>query len=273
MSPNRLIERIHAQTNAGGKCLLPYLTAGFPDVDTTMRLIARCDAAGCTAVEVGLPFSDSIADGPVIQDSFYRALDAGFKVDALFEAVAQLRPHTSAALIAMVSMSMVAKRGVDAFCRDAAAAGFDALIVPDVPVDETERITHVAENAGLCNVLMIAPTSSAARRARIAAASRGFLYVIASRGITGERDGMAQDLPDYVQSLRRLTTTPLIAGFGISTPEHVREICRLTDGAIVGSAIVRRIAKCVDEGAAGEQIVDTIGRYVGELMDGTHDSS
>ncbi len=264
----RLEERIRAATAGGGKCLMPYLTAGFPDLDTTLRLIARCDAAGCPAIEIGFPFSDSIADGPVIQESFYRALDAGFRVDALLAAIASIRAQTSAALAAMVSMSLVMKRGVEKFARDTAAAGFDGLIVPDVPVDEADTLTRAAEAAGLCNVLMIAPTSAAERQARIAKSARGFLYVIASRGINGERDSVAQDLAEHVQALRRLTKTPLIAGFGISTPDHVRDVCRHADGVIVGSAIIRRISKSLDAGASSSQIVDAVGTYVDELSRG-----
>jgi len=270
MPANRLTERIHAKTAAGGKCLMPYLTAGFPDLATTMQLVERCAQAGCPAIEIGFPFSDSIADGPVIQESFYRALDAGFRVDDLLSAVAVARPRIDAALVAMVSMSLVMKRGAERFARDAASAGFDALIVPDVPIDESDALTRIAEAAGLCNVLMISPTSAPQRRARIAAASRGFLYVIASRGITGERAGVADDLADYVRSLRQLTATPLIAGFGVSTPDHVREICRHADGVIVGSAIVRRITAAIDQGDPRARIVETIGAYVDELMAATN---
>ncbi|MCB9849249.1 MAG: tryptophan synthase subunit alpha [Phycisphaerales bacterium] len=254
---------------SGGKCLMPYLTAGFPDLDTTVRLIERFDSAGCPAIEVGFPFSDSIADGPVIQESFYHALDNGFRVDALLEAIGNLRSRVSTALVAMVSMSLVAKRGVERFARDVASAGFDAMIVPDVPVDEADAVTPAAESAGLCNVLMEAPTSSQARRKWIASKSRGFLYVIASRGITGERQDVSGDLAAHVQAMRSLTDVPLIVGFGINTPEHVREVCRSADGAIVGSAIVRRITKCIEESASADAIVDTLGRYVDALQVGT----
>jgi tryptophan synthase alpha chain len=266
----RLTDRISNATAGGGKCLMPYLTAGFPDLDTTLQLIARCDAAGCPAVEIGFPFSDSIADGPVIQESFYRALGAGFRVDPLLSAIARVRDKTSAALIAMVSMTLVTRRGVERFCRDAADAGFDALIVPDVPVDEAERLTAIAESAGLCNVLMIAPTSGPQRQQRIVALARGFLYVIASRGITGERDSVSDELSAQTRRLREMTPLPLIAGFGISTPAQVREVCRFTDGVIVGSAIVRRIAGEVDRGATPTQLVDTVGAYVDELRTGAY---
>lgn len=264
----RLEERLRSATAGGGKCLMPYLTAGFPDLDATVALIERCSAAGCPALEIGFPFSDSIADGPVIQESFYRALDAGFRVDALFEAIARVRARTSAALVAMVSMSLVMKRGPEKFVRAAAGAGFDGLIVPDVPIDEAAALSHVAESAGLCNVLMIAPTSATERQARIAAAARGFLYVIATRGITGERSQVEHDLADHVEALRKLTSVPLIAGFGVSTPAHVREICQHADGVIVGSAIIRRIAAAAGQGASTAQVVEAVGSYVDELRSG-----
>jgi tryptophan synthase alpha chain len=269
MSQNRIEQQLHARISAGGKSLLPYLTAGFPDMATTMQLIRRCDQAGCTAVEIGFPFSDSIADGPVIQDSFYRALDAGFRVDDLFEAVADIRAEVSAGLIAMVSMSLLAKRGTDAFIARAAQAGFDGLIVPDVPVDEAAQLSAEAGSAGLCNILMEAPTSSTARREWIASRSRGFLYVIASRGITGERSTVSTDLAAHLGALRSLTDTPLIVGFGISTPEHVREVCRHADGVIVGSAIIRRITEAASRQASTGEIVESIGGYLDTLMAAT----
>jgi len=265
MGENRLTKRLADELSAGHKCLMPYLTAGFPDLASTAALIERFDAIGCPAIEIGFPFSDSIADGPVIQESFYRALEGGFRVDDLFEAVRTLRPKVSTALIAMVSMSLVTKRGVACFARDAAGAGFDALIVPDVPVDESDSLDAIAEKAGLCNVLMDAPTALADRRRRIAQRTRGFLYVIAQKGITGERDGIASGLAGHIASLRTETDTPLIAGFGISTPEQVREVTQHADGAIVGSAIVRRMTQCIEDKASRDALVEALGTYVAEL--------
>ncbi len=273
MIDNRLTRSLAATLKRGDKCLMPYITAGYPDLATTTQVITRCSQAGCPAIEVGFPFSDSIADGPVIQESFYRALDAGFRVEPLFESVAGCRSDVSAGLLAMVSMSLVSRYGVEAFCRRAAGSGFDGLIVPDVPVDECAGLARMAADHGLCNVLMDAPTSHDQRRRRIADLSTGFIYVITSRGITGERSTVAADLASHVAALRAQTQTPLIAGFGISTTEHVREVCRHADGAIVGSAIIRRMGACIDRNAPADEITAAIGTYVDELLPGTRPDS
>lgn len=268
MSENRLVRALEQARHNGKKCLMPYLTAGYPDLNTTIKLVKRFDAAGCQGIEIGFPFSDSIADGPVIQDSFYRALEAGIRVADVFAAIAKVRAEVSAALLAMVSMSIVRRKGVEAFVQRAAECGFDGLIVPDVPVDECDGLARVADAAGLCNVLMSAPTSSDDRRARIGRRSTGFVYVIAARGITGERERVADDLADKLARMRRLTAAPLIVGFGVTTADHVREICRCADGAIVGSAIIRRITASLAEGHRDDALVDAAGRYVDELMTG-----
>ena len=251
---------------------MPYITAGYPDLETTAKLLRRLDTAGCQAIEVGFPFSDSIADGPVIQDSFHRALKAGLRVDELFAAVAAVRDQLSAGLLAMVSMSIVQRLGMKAFAERAADCGFDGLIVPDVPVDECGALAQIAESCGLCNVLMSAPTSSDQRRRRIAELSTGFIYLIAAKGITGERDRLAGGLAEDVKGVRAMTKMPLIVGFGINTPAQVREVCRVADGVIVGSAIIRRITTGIDEQRTADEIVDAIGSYVDELITGTNDS-
>lgn len=268
MSENRLLKNLDNTRGRGGKCFMPYLTAALPDLDTTVDLIRRFDAAGCEAIEIGFPFSDSIADGPVIQESFYKALEGGFRVADLFDAIAKIRSEVSAGLVAMVSMSIVRRFGVDAFARRAADSGFDAMIVPDVPVEECDALARSVESAGLCNILMSAPTSSEQRKQRVAARAKGFIYVIAARGITGERSSVADDLAANVAQLRAATGVPLIVGFGVGTREQVQEVCRSADGVIVGSAIVRRINDCIEKGASRTDLVETLGRYVDDLKAG-----
>ncbi len=268
MNRNRLVNRLEEARNQRRKCLMPYVTAGYPDLNTTVGLLERIDRCGCQAIEIGFPFSDSIADGPVIQDSFNKALACGFKVNDLFDAIASVRQSLSAALLAMVSMSIVWRLGVEAFAKRAADVGFDGLIVPDVPVDECDSLARVAAGAGLCNVLMTAPTSSPARLERIATQSTGFVYLIAARGITGERSAIADDLLANVQRVKALAHTPVIAGFGISNADQVRQICAAADGVIVGSAIIRRIGTAVDSGQRNGALIDSVGDYVQELMTG-----
>jgi tryptophan synthase alpha chain len=269
MKSNRLVSNLRETLDAGGKCLIPYVTAGYPNVEATESLVRRLDAAGCQAVEVGFPFSDSIADGPVIQESFYRALDAGFRVSELFAAVESVRRQVSTALLAMVSMSVVRKIGPGQFAQQAAQVGFDGLIVPDVPVDECGSLGEIAAAAGLCNVLMAAPTSPGDRRRMIVRHSTGFVYLIAARGITGEREGLSEDLAASVASMRRAGDLPVMLGFGLSTPEQVAQVCRMADGAIVGSAVIRRMTACIDEGGNNDEMVEAVGSFVDGLAAGT----
>jgi tryptophan synthase alpha chain len=268
MSHNRLAQRFDEARGRGRRCLLPYVTAGYPNLTVTTGLLRRFDELGCPAVEVGFPFSDSIADGPVIQDSFYRALAAGFRVDELFQRVRDLRAAVSAGLLAMVSMSIVQRIGLDDFVRRAGEVGFDGLIVPDVPVDESDGLADAAQRHRLCNVLMAAPTSSPQRRQAVGQRATGFVYLIAARGITGERQTLADDLVASIQAMRAVSRVPVVVGFGISTPLQVREVCRHADGVIVGSAIIRRITAAIGQERDDSGIVDDLGQYVADLMEG-----
>ena len=265
MTANRLVQRLDAARTSGTPRLLPYITAGYPSLDVTMQLLHRFNAAGCPAVEIGFPFSDSIADGPVIQDSFYRALDSGFRVPDLFERISAERASLETALLAMVSLSIVRRFGLEAFAQRAAESGFDGLIVPDVPVDESAQLSQAATTAGLCSVLMCAPTSPETRQQHIAEHASGFIYLIAAKGITGERGRLADDLLTNVARLKNVTTTPVVVGFGISTPEQVREVCSAADGVIIGSAIISRIRAALEAGRPHEDIVKEVGDYVDEL--------
>jgi tryptophan synthase alpha chain len=268
MQKNRLDENLLQTLDSKRKCLMPYITAGFPNLDVTVGLLDRFDRMGCPAVEIGFPFSDSIADGPVIQDSFNRALDAGFKIDALFERIADVRPKLNTALIAMVSMSIVRRLSVETFMQKAHCSGFDAVIVPDVPVDECQTIGSACAKHDLRNIFMCAPTSSVKRQQQIAERASGFVYVIAAKGITGERSAVDGQLPAMVEQLRKWTQVPLIAGFGIASVEQVRDVCKVTDGAIVGSAIIRRIREAVDQQHSNDSIIKQVGDYVESLQAG-----
>ena len=257
--------RFQAHERTGRGALLPYLTAGFPDLNVTEALIRRFDQAGAACVEVGFPYSDSIADGPVIQSSFHYVLERGYRVEQTFELAARIRGDVSCALAAMVSFSIVHRLGVDAFMRRSAESGFDGVILPDLPVEEAHSTRAAVLDHGLDFVGLVAPTTSMGRRQTIARAATGFLYKIAAAGLTGERSRMAPALRDEVAELRRFTRLPICIGFGISTPQHVRQACSVADGAIVGSAVVRRIADGVERGLSKEMLVDTIAAFVEEL--------
>jgi tryptophan synthase alpha chain len=249
--------------------LLPYITAGYPNPETTAAILQDLDRPGVTAVELGIPFSDSIADGPVIQTSFTRALDRGLKIDRILEMVAAIRSHISLPVLAMVSFTIVHRRGTADFLQSLAQAGFDGLIVPDLALEEAPQLAEETRKSGLRHVMMVAPTSSPQRTERIAGLSTGFLYYQAVVGITGERSQLPDDLPVHINQLRSVCQCPIAVGFGISTPDHVRQVCAVADGAIVGSAIVRRINDAVDAGRSASQIVRGVSDFVEELLTGT----
>jgi len=265
--PAARIDQVFAELRAnGGRALMPFLTAGDPDLDTTARLLPALERAGASVCELGIPFSDPIADGPVIQASMTHALDQGVRLGRVFDMVADARGSLDMGLVAMVSYSIVYRRGVSAFCRDAAAAGFDGLIFPDLAVEESAEATAAAKDAGLALAMLIAPTTGTDRAAEIARASSGFVYVLARAGITGERDSLPPELPQRIEALRGVTDLPLCVGFGIGKAEQVRQVVEVADAAIVGSAVMRRVAERRDDGA--DAVVDAVERLVGDLATG-----
>ena len=243
--------------------VMPFLTGGDPDVGTTGRLIEAMDAVGAGVVEVGIPFSDPIADGPVIQESMSYALGHGTSVSGLMEAVAAVRPRVGLGLVAMVSYSIVYRYGLEAFVERSAAAGFDGFIFPDLSVEEADRTRAVVDRAGLALSLLVAPSTPLERAKRIAAASTGFVYVVARQGITGEQSALPPGLADRLAALRGATDAPLAVGFGVSTPEHAATIGAAADAVIVGSALVRRVAGLRGE---PERAVAEAGAFVGSLV-------
>lgn len=248
--------------------MLPYLTGGYPDPSATQEWVRRLDAEGIAAIEIGFPYSDSIADGPVIQDSFNRALDSGFRLESLFEAVAAVRATVEVGLIAMVSFSIVRRGGVERFVERAAQCGFDGLIVPDLPIEEAGEVRAAAEESGLRNILLVAAGTPPERAEEIARQSTGFVYQVAARGVTGERDRLPEDLRTRVERLRAACGLPICVGFGVSTADQVRQVCEVADGAIVGSAIVRRISEALDAGQDRDTLVDSVARFVEGLAEG-----
>jgi tryptophan synthase alpha chain len=259
-----IFNRLHQQ---GGKALMPYLTAGDPDLATTAALLPALEAAGASICELGIPFSDPIADGPVIQASMTHALEAGVTPRQVLDMVAEVRPKLSSlGLLAMLSYSIVHRLGEASFFRDCAAAGIDGVILPDLPVDEAESARACAAEAGLTCTLLIAPATPAPRAQRIAQACTGFVYVLARAGITGEQRDVPPELPSRLEALRAASSLPMAVGFGISSPDHVRHVVRHAEAAIVGSAIMRRVAEQREQ--PREALVETVGRFVSELAQG-----
>jgi len=220
------------------RALMPFITGGHPDVDTTTALLQQMGSAGANIVEVGIPFSDPIADGPVIAGAMHRVLESGTTVNDILDAVSAARASTDMGFIAMVSESIVHKRGSGAFFKTLADAGFDGIIVPDLDPTCAAPLLDVADDLDLSFSLLVAPTTPIERLQSIADNSRGFIYLLARAGITGASDDLP-DLHERVAAMRTVTDLPIAAGFGIGTPEQVAGATTACDAAIVGSALVR----------------------------------
>jgi len=252
---------------------MPFFTVGDPDIATTAALVREAAARGADLIELGVPFSDPIADGPVIQASYYRALDKGFKLAQLFEMVRDLRAGgLTIPLVCMVSQTLVYKRKLEKFCADAAQAGFDGLIIPDLPAGYEGEAGKAAQHAGLDLIFLCAPTTTPARRDLIAKRASGFVYYISIAGITGTRTALPEDLEENLRDLKYRTSTPVCVGFGISTPEQAKAVGKLADGVIVGSALVKQAAELAAKGVNKEELVKQIGASVEALAKATHEA-
>jgi tryptophan synthase alpha chain len=266
--PNRIDQAFAQLAATGKKGLLPYITAGLPDLDTTEAILSALADLGTTAIELGIPYSDPIADGPVIQASFTRALEKGIRVRDIMAMVRRFRNRHQLPLLAMLSYSIVYRVGLPEFLKLANDAGIDGLILPDLSLEEAPLIAEQVIAAGLRLPMLVSPSSPPERRKKIAEMSSGFVYYMSVTGITGERDKLPPELVANVRQLREASGRPVVVGFGISTAEHVRMVCMEADGAIIGSALVRRIMQAQDKGANTDDIVQTARNAVREWMTG-----
>ncbi len=245
---------------------MPYLTVGDPTIAATGRMLEVVQEAGASICELGIPFSDPIADGPVIQASMTYALDHGLKVGDIFEMVSRQRPKLEIGLVAMVSYSIVHRFGLTKFVQDAKNAGFDGFIFPDLPVEASGPAREAVAKAEMILSMLIAPTTPDDRAAEIARASSGFVYVVSRAGITGEQTELPPELPARLKKLRAVTDLPMTVGFGISSAEHVRQVVSVSDAVIVGSGMMRRIAEVRDQGE--DKAVEVVGTFTKELAQG-----
>ncbi len=245
---------------------MPFIVAGDPGIEDLPVLLQALEKAGADAVEIGIPFSDPIADGPLIAAAMHAALESGTRVDSVLAKVRACRDSIRLPLLAMVSISIVDRMGGADFIEAMAAAGFDGVIVPDADLDTIEPLAEAAESADIGFSTLLAPDTSPARAGRIASTAREFLYLLARRGITGER-GDAPELEDRVRLVRERTDLPLAAGFGIASADHVAAVVRDAEGAIVGSALVRAIGEA---SSSGEDLADAVIRFVEPLAAAAH---
>jgi len=262
-----LFSRLKAE---GRRALMPFLTAGDPDLATTAVLIDELARRGANLFEIGIPYSDPIADGPVIAASYHRALQGGVRMAGILQTIRTLRAEKAESLgetplVSMVSYSIISRIGAERYLDDAVAAGLDGLIVPDLPVEESEALQKLATARGLKLIQLITPTTPRDRAVEIARLTTGFIYYVSVAGITGERKELPAELTDNVAWLRTQTDLPICIGFGIGSPEQVKRLAPVADGLIVGSALVRRLGDSAHR--SREEVVREIGEFVGALAD------
>ena len=243
---------------------MPFIPAGYPDLATTTAILPELEKAGASLIEIGFPFSDPIADGPTIQAAFTYALAKKIRVKDVMAAIAAARKSMTIPIVAMLSYSIVFRYGQDRFFTELRTSGFDGIIIPDLPPPEAQAVCARVRSAGLDTVLLVSPTTTPARRKEIADLCSGFVYYMSLSGITGERAELPPDITANVRDLKTLTQTPVCVGFGISKPQHVAQLSSVADGAIVGSAFVRKITQHISESPA--QIAQVTATYCRELL-------
>lgn len=264
---NRITSTFAVARNAQRKLLCPFLTAGYPSLDATPDLLLAAQKGGAGVIELGIPFSDPVADGPVIQASFTHALSHGATVARCLDAVRTARARgLTIPVLAMVSFSIIYKRGTPNFAAACADAGLDGVILPDIPLEEAPAAVDAIQSHNLGTSLLVAPSSPPERRAHIARLCNAFVYYLSVAGVTGERKELPPDIAPNLQALRQVTQTPICVGFGISTPQHVRQVVALADGAIVGSALIRRIADNLNKPA--DQLLASTEAFIADLATG-----
>ncbi len=260
---NRIDLKFNELRQAKKKAFIAYITAGDPDLKRTIELVPALEKAGADIVELGVPFSDPLADGPVIQNASFRALQKGVTPLKILDAVRKIRKVSSVPIALMTYYNPVFHFGEEKFVRAAKAAGVDGLIVPDLPIEEAGALRLVAQLEDMATVFFLSPTTTRERMPAVVRAATGFIYYLSVTGVTGARQKTPSDIAGNIRKIRRLTNKPVCVGFGISTPEQVRAVARVADGVIVGSAIVKEVAKNADRA----DMVKRVARFVRNLSE------
>jgi tryptophan synthase alpha chain len=260
------LRAMFASTRAEGRAaFLPYLTAGLPSPAASVALFQAMAEAGADGFEVGIPYSDPLMDGPVIQQGSERSLAAGTTLDIALGLVGDVVSSTGLPSLAMTYANPVFRRGVDTFCAALADTGADGIIVPDLPVDEAGPVLKAAIRHGLGTVLFVAPTSDDSRIRAVAAADPVFIYAVAEMGVTGERGEASSHVVALAERIRAVTDVPIVFGVGISTPDQARAAAAVGDGIIVGTALVRRVLESSDPADAANRLTDAVGEIAAAL--------
>ena len=255
---NRITDVFGKLKSSKKKALIAFITGGDPDIETTEKLILSMEEAGADIIEIGIPFSDPVAEGMVIQEASARALAGGCTVDKLFDMVKRLREKTNIPLLFMTYANPIYAYGKERFMAKCSETGIDGIIVPDVPFEEKEEFEHECNRFNICLISLIAPTSGE-RAEKIACETQGFLYCVSSLGVTGTRSDINTNIAGLIQQIKKVSSIPCAVGFGISTPRQARDMSAISDGIIVGSAIVKLVAEF------GKNSVIPVKNFVSEL--------
>ncbi len=255
----RIAKRFRELSEAGELGLVAYITAGDPSLDASEKIVLAAAEAGADIIELGVPFSDPLADGPTIQRASERALLGGTTLAGVVDLVRRLRKHTEVPLVLFSYFNPILQMGIEKFADAAAAAGADGVLATDLTPEESADYRTVLRARGLDTIFLAAPTSTDARLAKIAGVSTGFLYLISRTGVTGARESLPEELPGLVRRIRKFTALPVAVGFGISLPTHVTVLGGIADAAVVGSAIVAEIEKATSAQSAAKAVGDLVG--------------
>lgn len=262
----RISDRFKALRERGEKALVTFVTAGDPDLATTERVVLELEKAGADLIELGVPFSDPMADGPTIQLASDRALAAGTTLPGILELVARLRQRTQIPIVLMGYFNPIFAYGAERFACDAARAGVDALLVVDLPPEEAPELKGATDACGLDLIFLLTPTSDASRVQAVSRLGSGFIYYVSVTGVTGARSAVADTLAARVTEVRGALDLPLVVGFGISTPEQAGEVAKSADGVVVGSALVKYFEKY-----EGAELLKEVGSFVAALKQGVRE--
>jgi tryptophan synthase alpha chain len=256
--PNRIDQKFADLRSSGRKALVAYISAGDPNLEATLKLAVALEGAGVDILELGVPFSDPLADGLVNQMAAIRALNSGTTVHGVLDCIREIRRESQIPIVLYTYMNPIYRYGFEAFHRDAEAAGVDGLLILDLPPDEDAQNAELSQSTGLKRIRLIAPTTPESRIAQLTKDASGFIYYVSREGVTGEQTSVASSIQERVAAIRRTTDLPIAVGFGISTPDHVREVAKSADAVVVGSAIVKRIADNGSEPDLAERIAEFV---------------
>ena len=258
---NRIEEKFAQLKKSSGKAFISYITAGDPNLERTEQLVLALERAGTDIVELGIPFSDPLADGKTNQEAAERALKNNVTLKQVINLVSNLRQKTQIPIIFFTYINPVYQYGYENFAKDAASAGVDGVLALDMPPEEVSPLKKELDKTGVHSIFLIAPTSTEERIKKITAQANGFIYYVSRTGVTGEQKSMSDDIEEHINLIKKHSKLPIAVGFGVSNPEHVCEISKFADGVVVGSAIVRRIG----EGGNSDDMIQNIEKFVEEL--------